>query len=68
MSVGFPLVMVFRVICKAVLKPTIYMLCYWLGIPAYSYSDYKSRVVQLSKHYTTGYKIPPIFVSDTHTN
>jgi len=58
--IGTPLIFAIRSLVKVVVKEAVFKACYYLGVPAYSYSHYKKTAVQISKHLTENFRIPPV--------
>lgn len=59
--IGFPVVLITRVVFKALTKFSVRKICKLLGVECYSYSEYRKVTSQLNKHYTSGFSIPPIW-------
>ena len=56
--VGFPFVMLVRLIFRRIARSAVFELCRIFSVEAYSYSDYRKKTVQLGKHYVPEFKIP----------
>lgn len=61
---GFPLVMLTRLVMKPSTKRVVRHFCGAIGLDCYYYPDYRKLTHQLSKHYTTDFRIPPVWVSN----
>ena len=64
---GLPIIVLARLLTKTVVKSCTIHLCKVFNKPAISLTDYHKRTRPLNKHFTQGFKLPPIFVSDLLT-